>query len=243
MTSMVSELSDSLDDVRRQDARHNVQSIGIHRVRCGDVMDSHGVDVLVGAGRARLFYSDPPWGEGNLRYWQTMNAKMNAGAEAKPVPPLAEFLAQIFRLAQKHVDGPVLVEYGVRWEAHVVEVARHFGFRHYGRATTVYGHPARPLHLHLFQAERLGELEIPGGADAYFAALEGTTAYPTVRTAVGPFARTLAPGSVILDPCCGLGYTAKAAVEFALAFRGNELNAARLAKTVGRLQASTISVG
>ena len=43
---------------------------------------------------------------------------------------------------------------------------------------------------------------------------------------------------VVLDPMCGMGYTAQATAGMGLTFRGNELNATRLRKTIDRLQKS-----
>jgi predicted methyltransferase len=40
---------------------------------------------------------------------------------------------------------------------------------------------------------------------------------------------------IVLDPMCGMGYTAQAAIKYGLAFRGNELNSVRLQKTIDRL--------
>jgi DNA modification methylase len=42
--------------------------------------------------------------------------------------------------------------------------------------------------------------------------------------------------SIVLDPMCGMGYTAQATVDAGLSFRGNELNQKRLEKTIKRLQ-------
>lgn len=41
---------------------------------------------------------------------------------------------------------------------------------------------------------------------------------------------------IVLDPCCGKGYTARAAVAHGLTFRGNELNPERAAVTVAWLE-------
>jgi hypothetical protein len=43
---------------------------------------------------------------------------------------------------------------------------------------------------------------------------------------------------IVFDPCCGMGYTARAAVAAGMRFRGNELNAKRLQKTIQFLTAA-----
>ena len=45
----------------------------------------------------------------------------------------------------------------------------------------------------------------------------------------------LVPGGVVLDPCCGKGFTARAAVAAGMRFRGVELNPARAEVTVAWL--------
>jgi len=43
---------------------------------------------------------------------------------------------------------------------------------------------------------------------------------------------------IVLDPMCGMGYTAQATVDRGICFYGNELNEKRLGKTVKRLERS-----
>ena len=204
-----------------------IADIGMHRVRHGDVMDTDGINLLMGDDRADIFYSDPPWGEGNLKYWQTMNQKMT-GTKAQPVD-LDKFLHNIFSIAVTYTNRVILIEYGVRWYDMIKQRGEAFGLTHYGAGNCLYrsGSKLRPLHLHLFGK---GQLAVPQG---YFQGLTDTTAMKTLRQAVMPFAE---PGKIILDPCCGMGYTAQVALETGMVFRGNELNYKRLAKTIKRLQ-------
>ena len=48
-----------------------ITEIGKHKVQCQDVM--YGIDDLMGSDKVDFLYSDPPWGQGNLKYWQTIN--------------------------------------------------------------------------------------------------------------------------------------------------------------------------
>ena len=71
-----------------------ITEIKNHRVRHGNIMD--GIDDLMVGNQADFIYSDPPWGQGNLRYWQTMNKKMN---NASPVEiDYEKFLPHFFLL-------------------------------------------------------------------------------------------------------------------------------------------------
>ena len=47
---------------------------------------------------------------------------------------------------------------------------------------------------------------------------------------------------IILDPMCGMGYTAQATVDRGISFRGNELNKKRLDKTIKRLSKSVFQI-
>ena len=95
-----------------------------------------------------------------------------------------------------------------------------------GLATPLYrsGSKLYPCHTHLFTPPA-SKIKIPKG---YFETLDGLIDYAEVREAMRPFALE---GQIVLDPCCGLGNSARIAVEHGMTFFGNELNAARLAKT------------
>ena len=203
-----------------------IQYIGPHRVRHGNVMDSAGIAQLMGNDLADIYYSDPPWGKGNLNFWSTKNRK-DTGQEVVQ-PELSDFLDHIFTMAAKYTRGIFLLEYGTRWDGDIISRASRFGFTNHGYCTPVYGKPARPLHLFLF-ANR--PISVPAG---YFQSLDNTTGFETVKRATAPFAK---PGGIAVDLCCGLGYTAKMALYYGMKFRGNELNSARLAETIKKLEA------
>lgn len=74
-----------------------IQRIGIHSVALGSVEDINYQELLQGK-RASILYTDPPWGDGNVRYWATMNKKMT-GQDKKPLSyhEMIEILARIIR--------------------------------------------------------------------------------------------------------------------------------------------------
>ena len=196
--------------------------IGQHRVRHGSVMDGLN-SLFAGSPKAALFYSDPPWGQGNIKYWQTLNARMNPGA-AKQEIDYPAFLMKIMELAVHFTTGPVFIEYGVKWKDDVIAYGARAGLQHVAVATPTYNQ-GLPLHLHLFVTPGFPRPAI--GPD-YLNALGMTHGLMTVKTAVMPFIR---PGEILLDPCCGLGFSARAAMAYGMRFYGNELNEARLAVT------------
>lgn len=200
-----------------------IKDIGPHRLRHGDIMD--GIDDLMGTERAAIMYCDPPWGEGLLKFFATLNRKQTG--EYKEPPTLEKFLLALFGIASKYVEKFLLIEYGVMWRDRIQAQGIAAGFYPHGIVDLRYsgGH----LDLHLFA--RKGVEYPPGFAEA----VQGSAGYDTLRRAIPPLAAIVGPGAIILDPCCGMGYTARAALDSGLAFRGNELNRARLQKTNARL--------
>jgi len=201
-----------------------ISVIGPHRVKHGDLME--GIDDLMQGDKVDIFYSDPPWGDGNLKYWQTINSKMN-GVPYKTIN-FDEFLNAVFSCMVKYCVGISFIEYGIRWENKIRELATQFNLSHNGIIDIKYrgGSKFLPLHLHILSKD---ELTLPVG---YADLVQGTTGMGTLRAAVTPFAKA---GFKILDPCCGKGYTAQIALETGMVFRGNEINEKRLAETIKRL--------
>lgn len=199
-----------------------IVQIGHHRLQNANVM--LGLADLMQDESAKVFYSDPPWGNGNLKYWQTINKRHN-DVERNDVD-LIYFLKQIFSLAKfytKH-DGFILIEYGIAWKQEIIDFGTSIGLHHLGVADIKYKAGARwlPHHMHIFSKQKL---TLP---ENYLQDLKGTTGINCLISAVSPFVKD---NDIILDPCCGLGMTSRLAVNLNLQFRGNELNAKRLKVT------------
>ena len=191
----------------------------------------NGVSDLMSGELADIVYSDPPWGAGNIKYWQTLNKRQNKiGDDYKRVDtPLDDFLQQIFKIAAANSRQWFLCEYGVGWRDEIIEMGKKVGFQHLGIANLKYrsGSKLLPLDLHIFAKQRVA---LP---DGYLESLRDTHGYKTLQIAVPPLVKQ---GQVILDPCCGMGYTAQIAIDNGLQFRGNELNRSRLNKTIKRFK-------
>lgn len=198
-----------------------ITQIGSHRVQHGNLMN--GIGELMCGEKAAIFYSDPPWGQGNLNYWQTINWKMTGAPKIEI--DLKAFLCKIFELAVEYSEGMIFIEYGVRWKDEVINTGREYGLRHLSVIQIKYraGSSVYPMHIHIFNKV------VPCLSPLYLNEIEGTMGMETLRKAVGPFAE---PGKIILDPACGLGNTARIAMETGMHFRGNEINEARLLRTV-----------
>ncbi len=61
--------------------------------------------------------------------------------------------------------------------------------------------------------------------------MESVTSAKTVKLVAAAIAPWAEPDAILVDPCCGLGLMAKAAKKHKMRFFGNELNAARMART------------
>lgn len=201
-------------------ASGEVVEVGEHRMRCGDLLDG-SVKVLMAGERADIVYSDPPWGEGNVRYWRTQNGQRDEA-------PSFDWPTFISAFCQTVADsltptGIALVEMGLRWTGDLRERMQRVGFEERGAWVVRYA-VRLPCSLQLFSRQRL---------EAMPENLANRTGIDLVRRALRPYA---APGLVVLDPCTGLGNTAKLTDEYGMRFRGNELNPRRLQRTIDVLQ-------
>lgn len=204
-----------------------ITDIGRHRVQCGDIM--RGIDQLMQGRKADFIYSDPPWGQGNLRYWQTIN-KRHTGREPNEIN-YAEFLPHYFNTISKYVKDTCVIEYGLSWREDVIKVASEVGFQHIGVYKSMYQSGSKLLPLDIHVLSKSGNVTIPPDFEAKCLELKGLTVVKYIFNALLPKGAEL-----VLDPMCGMGYTAQAALDNGCTFYGNELNEKRLSKTIARLQ-------
>jgi hypothetical protein len=190
-------------------------AVGAHRLLCGDITEG-AIDQLMGPERADVIYSDPPWGPGNQQYWHTMRARGSC-----PRTSWAEFLATFCQVCVRYrtPNAPVFVEMGLRWEGELVEAMAAVGLPRQRRFRTFYGSKQKPTE---------NVLSLFGHADADIAMPAVAHGEPVTRAALGGVVR---PGDLVLDPCTGLGMTARIAHVLGAQFRGLEMNATRLART------------
>ena len=204
-----------------------ITDIKNHRVRHGNIMD--GIDDLMMGEQADFIYSDPPWGQGNLRYWQTMNKKMN-DAEKRDVI-YDDFINHFFQLISRYAKDKVVIEYGCQWNDDIVRMSNAYGFKHHGSTVCYYkaGSTMRPCDLHFLS--KVSDITITPQFQ------QGCTEKEDLELVEYIFNYLEAPkGGICLDPMCGMGFTAQAAVNRGMRFFGNELNLKRLEKTKVRLK-------
>lgn len=204
-----------------------ITDIGPHRVAVGDVTQG-AVAVVMAGEKADVIYSDPPWGEGNLRYWRT-----HANDPAQPTwEPFVEAWTRAAAEALRP-GGGIFVEMGLRWEGGFAEALAGVGLPVRYRWETQYrgGSKLLPVALLYSGPELRGDFN---PAPLRGPALPRACVEAAARV-LGLFDRPV-PRGLVLDPCCGKGYTARAAVAAGMRFRGNELNPKRAAVTVAWLE-------
>tara|TARA_R100001440_G_scaffold19195_2_gene32445 strand:+ start:17611 stop:18252 length:642 start_codon:yes stop_codon:yes gene_type:complete len=210
-----------------------ITKIGKHKVQHGDIMS--GIDNLMENEMADLIYSDPPWGQGNLKYWQTIN-KRHTGTEPTDIK-YEKFLPTLFGIFRKFAKDVVVIEYGEKWRDDIISYVDSYGFIHGGVCTSLYGNSKKllPLDVHVFSKSGIFKID-----DEF---KTGCLKYRGGDLSIFIFEKILSKEikgtGIVLDPMCGMGYTAQSAIKHNLAFRGNELNSKRLDKTIHRLRKNT----
>ena len=207
---------------------HELINIGPHRLRHGDLRG--GISDLMEGQLADFIYGDPPWGEANLRYWQTLNKRMT-GADKLGIE-YESFQHLYFKTISEVARDHCIIEYGERWREDIIQFSKDYGFKHMDVATSYYSSDNLPVDIHLISKSGQWEGGLP-----FKAACHNFKGYGLVSKL---FDMYLPEGAeIVLDPTCGMGYSARAAAERGAKFRGNELNRKRLGKTIDKLERLT----
>lgn len=204
----------------------NVIEIGRHRLLCGDITTGV-IDRLMADERADVIYSDPPWGPGNQQYWHTMRERGSA-----PRTSWHDFLDVFAAVCAKHSkeSSPIFVEMGMRWADELAEVMSAHDLPMVRRWVMTYGPKSKPLPVTLGFFGRASERsDHESLADRVSASMpDPPHGEPVTANVLG---EVVWPGVVVLDPCTGLGMTARWTSKHGGSFRGSEMNAARLERT------------
>jgi hypothetical protein len=170
-----------------------------------------------------VLYTDPPWGDRFMAYFQTLKKRMD-GVDAPQITH-DQLYDRIGELIHRYVRGYVFIETGLEWKTYVTRQLASAGVRKIHAYRTRYQSGAKVLDNVL---------------------LAGTTTKKGVRLQFETYgepkleARCIAAvavkGGIVLDPCCGMGFTAEAAIINRMRFRGNEYTQKRLDKTIAILE-------
>jgi hypothetical protein len=203
-----------------------VIEVGKHRLMIGDITTG-AVSQLMGAELADVLYSDPPWGAGNQQYWHTMRER-----GAKPRTSWEEFLDAFAGVAMTHTkpEAPVFIEMGCRWADQLVDTMTARGFERVKCWMMTYGPRSKPLPvtLNLFgRPEAMARLQtLAQKIDSEWPAVPHGE--PVTKHVLSCCVQ---PNHLVLDPCTGLGMTARWAHKLGASFRGTEMNEKRLERT------------
>lgn len=200
-------------------------TIDRHRILCGDLMRGD-VARLMGGERAQVIYCDPPWGDAILKFFYR-HAAMDAGALT-----WSDFIARWVHEARAHLaeGGTLFVEMGNAWKLELCERLFAAGFEVVWDVPLTYRTGSEVLPSTMLYA---GPAKLPEAIRARN--LKGLHGVALPRACLASVADRY-PGGIVLDPCCGKGFTARAARELGFAFRGLELNPSRLEVTEAHLR-------
>lgn len=181
-------------------------------VLVGDLSVELAMRALAGE-RASVVYSDPPWGEGNLKYWRTHNGQCGHPVSwSRFLRTLTEVVASALK-----PGGHLFLEMGCRWVDELSRIMGEAGFPECSRWGVLYGPAKKPIPNVLWYSG-------PGvTCDP-----TGMRGEPMTRHVIDSVAE---PDALVFDPCCGKGMTARCAVRAGMRFAGCELNPKRAAIT------------
>jgi len=196
-----------------------IEKINQHRVSC-ETIERVDFDALLGGEKAYILYTDPPWSNGNLKYWSTINRKStNKDYNLLTYPELLRNLQEIII---NYVDGFVFIEASTFIEKDLI-----YEF---------FGKVLKNLKIHKAEyiggGKRLPNLIISGGTNTKYnfdGDFKGLFDYNILREVLSKVGKA---SKIILDPFCGTGLTAKAAINYDMRFIGNDFNNKRLLKTI-----------
>ena len=194
-----------------------IKIIGKHKVSCNSI-ELVDFNSFLDGKKARVLYTDPPWGDGLMKMFATMNKKMTGKTGNITFSRMLDSLISIIK---NNVDGYVFIEMGRNFgeetlsiiEPYLYNVKLHIVV--YGKGTSV-----------LISGTTRSDLELDID-------LNGLSGLEIINKSLRGLVK---PNDIVLDPMCGLGLTAKIVKKLGCSFYGNEMNEARLLKTIKVLE-------
>tara|TARA_R110000744_G_scaffold300441_1_gene409572 strand:+ start:474 stop:1103 length:630 start_codon:yes stop_codon:yes gene_type:complete len=194
--------------------------IGKHTVSNEDVQHVDFNKLLEGS-KAHILYTDPPWGDGNMKYWCTLN-KRHTGQEIEAMS--YKTLIKIIKdMIKNHVDGYVFLETGNKWLDETLEDVKDVIYNEKVYSLR-YKSGSKLLTNPVIVGTTNPNLVLPN-----LDALEGAIDEHSLKIAIPLLAKE---GAILLDPTCGMGNSARSAIQNKMRFVGNEFNSKRLEKTI-----------
>lgn len=194
----------------------NAFAAGGNRFLCDDLLSPMVHDWLAAERPMDFAYTDPPWDARILRTFYTWASRPHS-------PNLETLFKGLAALLADNVRHSAFVEIGLRAEGCLKYAFESAGWALQNRFEVRYGTPSRPSLLLLFNRGK-DSLPIDGTAD-------GLHGEAVTRWAFEQMAKHIA-GARVLDPCVGLGMTARMCHAYNMQCYGAELNPNRLSRTL-----------
>ena len=182
------------------------------------------VDTVMQNEKANIIYSDPPWGTGNLRFWDTINVKMNDANKRETDWIL--FMQNFCNIINKYSmpNTPVFIEMGLKFYEEFLTIIEkntqyklkqlfHTEYKSSGKLFPMVVMYLSNTFNYLFNEQTINK----------------TNGNETVKNILTPIAQK---NFVVLDPCTGFGRKIRISDSLDMVFRGVELNQKRLDKAI-----------
>lgn len=196
-----------------------VIEVGPHRLCAADFRV--GVGAVLAGKRPDAVYCDPPWGPGPLSLFNRLGVKCGAGVDRNR--EWRAFISDLSRALAEAAPRSAWLEMGRLYVDDALAALKLAGLKVSRVGQVKYG--AAWSFVIYCGPDDLDPGPLPDGLSQSRLALHALSRLPR--------------GSTVLDPCCGLGATARACLKLGLRFRGVELNPARLSRTVQLLKGGT----
>lgn len=192
---------------------------------CQKSIEQVDIQQLLQGQKAKIFYSDPPWSDGNLKYWNTMRNKMS-GTTEENVITLEEMTNTIRNIIKNHIDGYVFLETGkaaLEFQKKLLEPV----VKNIKVFDVFYRSGSKWLPCKILVG--VTDTKYNFDMDLSDVKCDGFVLPNMV------FEKIANKGDIVIDPFMGLCNTGMAAIKWGLTFRGNEFNKVRYEKAKASL--------
>ena len=195
-------------------------AVAEHRVTTGCISGPQ-IPELMADGPADVLYTVPPWGEGAMKMADLVNRRDSNGTFTPQISH-TELYQHLREIIRTYVRGWVFIETGVQQVDEVEEHMRIAGLRNRQSWIVTYQSGGMIRDCVLLKGPTEDWRELP-----HFNPMP----FRGVQLATYCLDCCNFPGGTVLDPCCGDGSTARAAIATRMTFRGNDLNPKRAQRT------------
>lgn len=195
-----------------------IYKIGQHKIMVGNIVD--GIDNLMLNEKAYIVYTDPPWSQGNLKWWEKKLEKDTGNFISNNYVDIIE---KLFNIVNLYCQEWFFLEFSVKNEF-ILNNLNKINFKLIDIKTCLYkgGGKYLPFKLHIFSKT--------GKSNSIFSSILKTDKdYDVVKKAVYPIAKQ---NEILLDPFSGLGNSFRVAIETGMIYRGNEINEKRVLQSL-----------